>query len=281
MKNLLIVDGHHLLFKMFFGMPSRIIGKNGKPIHAIIGFLGALLKVINATKPSEIIAVFDSEEGSNRTDIDSDYKANRIDYTEVVEEDNPFSQLDDIYKVLDNINIRHFESKQGFEADDHIMGYVNQYKDTHNVYILSGDSDFFQLVSENVFLYIYRGKSSIVYDTTKVYERYGVYPKYFADYKCLVGDKSDNIKGIKMVGEKTAKSLIDSFGHVEDILKNVELIKSQTIRNNIKEDRKRLLDNVKLIRLSREIDNPYSQSEIKWESKELKTMQVLKELDYI
>ncbi|QVK18139.1 flap endonuclease [Mycoplasmatota bacterium] len=281
MKTLLVVDGHHLLFKMFYGMPSRIIGKNGKSVHAIIGFTGALLKVINMTRPTEIVVVFDSENGSDRNQLNPEYKGNRVDYTDVPTDDNPFSQLNDIYIVLDYLRIKHFESFNGNEADDHITSYVNSYKNTHKVYILSGDTDFMQLVDENVNLFVYRGKKSIVYNREMVYEKFGIYPNYFADYKCLVGDKSDNIKGVPTVGPKTATSLIDTYGGILNIIKSIELVRKTTLKMKLKEYTDMLIQNYQLIKLDRKIDNPYEGESLLWSSKDMKTLDILRSLDYM
>ena len=93
---LLIIDGHNLLFQMFFGMPSRIVSRDGRPIQGVIGFVGALIKIIKQVNPQHVVVLFDGEHENKRVDILSEYKANRIDYSLVAEEDNPFTQLEDI-----------------------------------------------------------------------------------------------------------------------------------------------------------------------------------------
>ncbi len=93
MNRLLIVDGNNLLFQMFFGMPARIVNEQGKAIQGTLGFTGALLKIIRKTNPTHIAVFFDGEHENHRTALNSDYKANRMDYSEVPEQDNPFSQL--------------------------------------------------------------------------------------------------------------------------------------------------------------------------------------------
>ena len=90
MDKLLIIDGSNLLFQMFFGMPSRIINKDGKAIHGTLGFIGALKKIIKMTNPTHLLVLFDGERGSNRSDINAEYKANRPDYSLVEERENPF-----------------------------------------------------------------------------------------------------------------------------------------------------------------------------------------------
>ncbi|MCM1262701.1 MAG: hypothetical protein NC313_08255 [Butyrivibrio sp.] len=122
MDKLLIVDGSNLLFQMFFGMPARIINNDGKAIQGTLGFTGALIKIIRKVKPTHILVVFDGEHENSRCEIDADYKANRIDYSIVNEEENPFSQLPDIYKILDYLGISYIETDD-CEADDMITSY--------------------------------------------------------------------------------------------------------------------------------------------------------------
>jgi DNA polymerase-1 len=116
-QKFMLLDGHNLLFRMFYGMPARIFGKNNKPIHGTIGFVGALYKTIKAINPTHILVVFDGENGSNRNEINTNYKSNRIDYSLVEEKDNPFSQLDDILLTLEQLSIKYCIT-DGFEADD-------------------------------------------------------------------------------------------------------------------------------------------------------------------
>lgn len=97
MNRILIVDGSNLLFQMFFGMPARIVNKQGKAIQETLGFVGALLKIIRKIEPTHIAVFFDGEHENIRSALDSNYKANRVDYSETPEENNPFSQLPDVY----------------------------------------------------------------------------------------------------------------------------------------------------------------------------------------
>lgn len=157
MNRLLIVDGHNLLFQMFFGMPARIINEQGKTIQGTLGFTGALLKIIRRTEPTHIAVLFDGEHENDRSVLNADYKANRIDYSEVPEENNPFSQLSDVYAALDYLNIKHTETTT-CETDDWIAGYALTYGHETEIIISSFDSDFFQLITDNVSVLRYRGK---------------------------------------------------------------------------------------------------------------------------
>lgn len=211
-------------------MPARIYGKNGKLVHGTIGFLGALLKVIKIISPTNIIVIFDGENGSDRVEINPEYKANRIDYTDVEEAANPFSQLEDIMKSLESINIKYYETTKGYEADDVIADYVKMHSDRMKIFIVSNDTDFLQLVVKNVSLYVYRGKNSVIYDEGRVLERYGVESSFFVDYKALIGDNSDNLRGVPKVGPKTAAKLINQYGGVHNILEKLSEIQPPSIK---------------------------------------------------
>ena len=99
MKKLLIVDGMNLLFQMFYGMPSRIVNREGRAIQGTLGFVGALLKIIRMVSPTHAAVLFDGECENGRKELDSDYKANRPDYGTLSQDENPFSQLNDVYRA--------------------------------------------------------------------------------------------------------------------------------------------------------------------------------------
>ena len=165
MDKLLLVDGNNLLFQMFFGMPSRIINKDGKAIQGTLGFVGALLKIINQTKPTHVAVLFDGDCSEERKQTNADYKANRIDYSCVADEENPFTQIDDVYAALDHLNVKHTESC-GCESDDLIAGYTLNYGKDAQIVIASFDSDFFQLITPNVSILRYRGDNTVICDDT-------------------------------------------------------------------------------------------------------------------
>ena len=216
MDKLLLVDGSNLLFQMFFGMPARIVSQNGKPIQGVVGFIGALLRIIKITEPTHVLVVFDGEKDNERKELNSDYKSNRIDYSNVNDEDNPFSQISMIYDALEHLEIKHVETTE-FEADDLISSYAMNFNSGY-VIISSHDSDFFQIVSDKISVMRYRGKNTISCDIHYIKERFGVTPDKFLDFKALVGDKADNIKGIKGIGPKTAAKFINQFGSIENML---------------------------------------------------------------
>lgn len=275
MYRLLIVDGHNLLFQMFFGMPSKIIGSRGQAIQGVIGFVGALNKMLDAYRPTHLVVMFDGETHNPRKDILDEYKANRPDWSEVPDDENPFTQLPYIYEALDYMGIKHCETTV-CETDDVIAAYAIKYGGGCEVMIASFDSDYFQLINENVRVVRYRGSCSVVCDEEYIKEKYGIPPSRYLDYKCLVGDSSDNIKGVKGVGPKTAAKLINKFGDLNEIKSRAPEIENEKIRIAINESAEIIERNLALIRLSEGADIPFTLDEARFENPRLKTMDIIR-----
>lgn len=275
MERILIVDGSNLLFQMFYGMPARIVNDRGKAIQGTLGFVGALLKIIRRTKPTHIAVVFDGEHENERSALDPDYKANRVDYSEVTEEENPFSQLADIYAALDYLNIKHAETTD-CEADDIIAGYAHTYGNSTEIIISSLDSDFFQLITDMVSVLRYRGDKTVILTHEHITEKFGITPAQYADFKSLVGDAADNIRGADKVGPKTAASLLNEFGTLENILANAEKIKKPSVRQSIINNTKRLERNYKLIKLDGSAPLPFSLNKLAYAYNGITTTEVLR-----
>ncbi len=274
MNKLLIVDGHNLLFQMFFGMPARIVNKDGKAIQGTLGFVGALLKIIKMVKPTHIAVLFDGERHNPRNDLDENYKANRIDYDTVPEEENPFTQLNDIYNALDFLGIKHCETTI-CETDDVIAAYALKYGADNEIVISSFDSDFFQLITNNVKVLRYRGDNTQIYDTEFFFNKFGILPDFYADYKSLTGDTADNIKGADKIGSKTAAVLVNQFGGVENIIANAEKITKPSIKASVIENTERIRLNYKLIKLCDCADLPFCLEKLQYTYNGTTTNEVL------
>ena len=274
MAKLLLIDGSNLLFQMFFGMPARIFGADGRAIQGTLGFVGALLKIIRMVSPTHVLVVFDGEHENARVDLDEPNKANRPDLSAVSEEENPYSQLGDIYRALNYLQIKYFETTD-CEADDVIAGYALTLKNTETV-ISSFDSDLFQLLSEHVFVLRYRGKNTVIYTPTLFCEKLGISPAQYADFKSLTGDTADNIKGAEKVGKKTAAQLIRKFGSLEAVLQNAEQIEKPSVRRSITESKERLRRNYQLIKLENTAKLPFSLEDLRFEDSGLTTTEVLR-----
>lgn len=263
MKKLLLVDGSNLLFQMFFGMPARIVNKDGKAIQGTLGFTGALLKIIKMTKPTHIAVLFDGEQENERKKLSGDYKANRSDYSQADDALNPFSQLPDVYRALDYLDIQHTEITAG-EADDAIAAYAFTYSADTEIIISSFDSDFFQLISEKVSVLRYRGERTVVCDEKYIAEKFGITPSQYADFKSLTGDKADNIKGAEKIGTKTAAKLLNTFKTLDNIIERSNEISVNSVRESIIQNAKRLKINQKLIRLENTAAIPFPLEELQY-----------------
>jgi len=246
----LIVDGHNLLFKSFFGLPKRQ-AINGNYVHAIFGFIGILIKIIKLIQPTHILVVFDPEEIPSRINLNNNYKKNRLNFNGVADKDNPFSQLIHIKNCLDALGIGYIE-QSGHEADDMIASFAIKLDGL--AIIVSSDADFIQLVNEKVAVFRYNGKNSIYFDENAVMEKYGISPRLFLNYKSLVGDPADNIKGVKGIGPKTALKVLRG----ERILTDKEI---EIFRNNM--EIMRLDDSIELPKKINDLKMNNNLSEIK------------------
>ena len=274
MERLLLVDGSNLLFQMFYGMPARILNYEGKPIQGTLGFVGALLKIIRRVQPTAVAVLFDGECHNDRTDIDENYKANREDFSQMDEEDTPFSQMPDVYRALDHMGICHAETTV-CEVDDWMAAYCRRYAGEMEIVVTSQDSDFFQLISETVTVLRYRGDNSVLCDAAYIQEKLGVTPGRYADFKSLTGDDADNIKGADKVGPKTAAWLLREFGDLKSIIVRAEEITKPSIRASIKENAQRLRRNYQLIRLTGEAEIPFVLDQLHYADNGMTTTQVL------
>ncbi len=273
MGKLLIIDGHNLLFRMFYGIPSAIPNSEGKDIRGVIGFVGGMLKALNLYDFDKMIVVFDSETSTDgKLEIDDNYKSNRVDYSQGEEAENPFSQLDYIYRVLEHLNVEYIEVSD-YEADDYIASLCSQYSE-EEIVILYTDRDFLQLVSESITVYSPRGKMSIEFTPAKVYEKFNISPDQVVDYKVLVGDKSDNIAGVKSIGPKTAVRLLN-IGTLADILAGHTTVEPKLF-TKLTENTELILRNSKLITMNKdiEINMEHSNLSITFDRKK-KTMEIL------
>lgn len=274
MEKLLLVDGSNLLFQMFYGMPARILNADGKAIQGTLGFVGALLKIIRMVQPTGVAVLFDGECHNDRTDIDENYKANREDFSQMDEEDTPFSQLPDVYRALEWLGIRHAETTD-CETDDWMAAYCRRYAGEFHIVVASQDSDFFQLIRENATILRYRGDNSVLCDTAYIREKLGIRPEQYADFKSLTGDTADNIRGADKVGPKTAAWLLQEFGSLENIIARAQEITKPSIRASIAQNAERLRKNYKLIHLTGDAPVPFLPEELAYQYDGTTTTQVL------
>ena len=260
---------------MFFGMPNKIIGAKGQAIHGAIGFIGALNRLADMYHPTHLVVMFDGETCNPRKEILEDYKANRPDWSEMPEDEIPFTQLPIIYEALDYMGIKHAETTV-CETDDVIAAYALKYGDKSEVIISSFDSDYFQLINKNVRIVRYRGQSTVLCDEYYINDKYGIAPSKYLEYKCLVGDSSDNIKGVRGIGPKTAAKLLNAYGDIRNLFEHLDEIPNEKLRCALDESRELIERNMTLIKLSDVADIPFSLEQAKFDNPRLRTMDVIR-----
>jgi DNA polymerase-1 len=274
MYRLLIVDGNNLLFQMYYGMPARIVNEDGRPIQGVLGFIGALLKILRMVEPTHAVVLFDGAYTTPRRGLDPDYKANRKDFSGLPPEETPFSQLPDVQAALKELKIPYAETTT-CRADDWIAGYAAAYGRENQVVIVSQDSDLFQLVTDRVQVLHYRGKNTVLWGPEQVQEKLGVTPAQYAACRALEGDPADNISGVPRVGHKTAAALLRQFGDLDTLLEKAEEIPRPAVRAAVLAHRELVLKNYALIRFRSHVPLPYKLEKIPHNAKGFTTGQVL------
>ena len=215
-KILVLLDAHAILHRAFHALPDFTSPK-GEPTGALYGFTALLIKVIRELKPDFIAAAYDLPKPTFRHIAYDKYKAGRAKM-----DDSLAKQINRSHDILKAFNIPVY-SVEGFEADDVLGTIVENLKSQISnlkIIVASGDMDTLQLVkNDDVVVYTLKKgiNETIIYDEKAVVERYGFGPELIVDYKALKGDPSDNIIGVKGIGEKSATELIKRYGGIENI----------------------------------------------------------------
>ena len=230
-KRLYLIDGYAMLYRAHFAMiRNPLINSKGMHTSALFGFINQIMKLINNEKPDLMIAAFDSSKKTFRHEKYPEYKATREKMP-----DEMIGQLPYLWKILQSMDIPTLE-EPGFEADD-IIGTLatKASRDELEVFIVSGDKDFMQLINENIFLYAPSGRQADIriYDRSGVIDKWGVPPEKIIDLLGLMGDSSDNVPGVPGVGEKTAVKLINEYGSLEKSLENANEVKNKRAREGL------------------------------------------------
>ena len=220
MKTLLLIDANSIIHRSFHALPT-LTTPAGQPIQAVYGLSSILLKLWREEKPDYAAALFDRPEPTFRKEKYEEYKAQRPEAPNEL-----ISQIIEAHNLFEKFGIKTFE-KAGLEADDLIATLAEKFKSEPDlkIIILTGDLDTLQLVKDGKILVrtFRKGVSdTMIYDENAVRERYGLEPDQLVDYKALVGDPSDNIKGVPGIGPKTATELIKRFGSLDNIYKNLD-----------------------------------------------------------
>lgn len=232
-KKVMLIDGSSLIFRAFFALPN-LTNADGVMTNGVYGFLTMYFRAVDEYKPDYILVAFDKKTKTFRHKEFEDYKANRDKAPN--ELNYQFGILKDI---LDSLNVKYLDI-DGYEADDIVGTFSKIAKDEGlETVIITGDKDYFQLVNDDVIVYLTRKGISQMEEITeeKIKEDYGLSPKQLIDVKGLMGDKSDNIPGVDGIGEKTAIKFIKQYGSMEDLYENLDDIKGKKTKENLENSR--------------------------------------------
>ncbi|WP_026933393.1 DNA polymerase I [Christiangramia echinicola] len=258
-KRLFLLDAYALIFRGYYAfIKNPRINSKGFNTSAIMGFTNSLFDVIRREKPDHLAVCFDKDGSKERTEMFSDYKANRDETPEPIREAIPIIQ--DILKAM---HIPVVECA-GMEADDIIGTLAKQAeKENYKVYMVTPDKDFAQLVSENIFMYrpARMGNGIEIWGIPEVQKKFEVErPEQVIDFLGMMGDSVDNIPGLPGVGEKTAKKFIKKYGSMEGLLANTEDLKGKM--------KEKVIENAELGRLSKKLATIFIDCDVKFHAED-------------
>ncbi|MBQ7493970.1 MAG: DNA polymerase I, partial [Selenomonadaceae bacterium] len=222
MKKFLIVDGSSIFYRAFYAMPP-LTAPNGTPTGAVVGFANIILKILREQSPDFAAVALDTAKKTFRNEIFSDYKATRPPMP-----DDLAAQLPLLKEFIEVLGLKNCAAA-GYEADDIIGTLATQACKNFKVVILTGDRDALQLINATTKVLLNKKSDVEIYDEKKFVDEYGFAPPLLVDYKGLRGDPSDNIPGVKGIGEKTATTLIKDFGSLENVIARRDEIKSKKV----------------------------------------------------
>lgn len=233
-KKLVLIDGHSIMFRAFYGMPLAMTAPDGVHTNAVYGFLAIMRKIIEEEQPDYIAVAFDRPTPTFRHEKYADYKGNRSAAPPEFHEQMPL-----IRDLLHSMGIRYIEM-DGWEADD-ILGTLSRRgeEDGMEVALVSGDRDLLQIATDKTEIILPKTKGGQTtyerYHAKDVSETMGVTPLEFIDMKALMGDSSDNIPGLPGVGPKTASAIIAKYHSIENAFEHVDEIKPKKAQNAMRE----------------------------------------------
>lgn len=272
-KRLILIDSNSLLNKAYFAIKTPLSTEDGRPTNAVYGFMLMLLKILKDYNPTHIVAAFDVREPTFRKGMYDAYKAGRKPMDESLAVQFPM-----LKQLLKNLGIAMVESP-GYEADD-IIGTLSK-KCDYDTYIFTGDKDSLQLVSDSTtVIYAKQGiQDIIVYTPARLLED-GFRPEQIIDYKALRGDASDNIPGVRGVGEKTAMQLLSEYDSLDGVYDNIESIKGAT-KDKLINNKELAFLSYQLATIKTDMDLNYAENECNFSYPfDVKAKQYMQELGF-
>ena len=277
MKKIILVDGNNLLFRSFYATAYQgVIMKNSKgfPTNALYGFINMMNKIIKDENPSYILVAFDKGKTFRHTKY-NDYKAGRSEVPEELKLQFPKAK-----EVLDSMGIMHFEI-DNYEADD-IIGTLSKRVDNEDEFvatIISSDKDLLQLISDEVVVKLLKSSDYIMMDKEEFKKTYGTEPIRMIDLKALMGDSSDNIPGVKGIGEKTAIKLLSEFNSLDGVYANIDKIKGKT-KEKLLDDKENAYMSYDLATIYRDVPLEFDLEDCKYNGYKDKFKEDLEELEF-
>ncbi len=249
MERLMLLDGNGLIYRGYFALPPLTTSK-GELVNAVFGFSSIVLRGFQDIRPDYVAVAFDLSGPTFRHERFADYKATRLRMP-----DDLRDQFPKVREVVKALRIPVYELA-GYEADD-VIGTltVQAERDGLDTTIVTGDLDMLQLVTDHTRLMTTRSgvQNTIIYDPPRIEERYGLRPSQMIDFKALKGDSTDNIPGVPGVGEKTAASLIQTFGSLEGLYERIDEVSKEKLRAALIEARDRVLESRELMTIVRDL----------------------------
>lgn len=224
MKKFLIIDGNSIFYRAYHAMPD-LTAPSGEPTGAVVGFANMVLKILRERKPDLAAVALDKAKKTFRNEIFAEYKATRPAMPEDLAAQIP------LFRELSEVIGLKICAADGFEADDIIGTLATQASGKFSVEILTGDRDALQLINSTTRVLLNKKLGVELYDEKKFRDEYGFAPAQIVDFKGLCGDQSDNIPGVKSIGVKTATTLIQTFGSVEEVLARRAEVKQKKVRD--------------------------------------------------
>jgi DNA polymerase I len=224
-KHLVLIDGHHLMYRAFYAIPVGLKTKNGELTNAVYGVASMLISILKTEEPDYLLFCFDAGEDTFRHQENATYKDGRAETP-----DEFYAQIPRILEMIDTLGIKHVAEAK-YEADDFLCAYAKAGEEAGmRVTIVTGDRDALQLATENVRVAIpHKAYQAVEYlGPAEILAKYGVTPAQVPSYKGLTGDASDNLPGVKGIGPKGAAQLIQSYGSIAGIYEHLDEIKETT-----------------------------------------------------
>lgn len=272
-SRLFIVDGMALLFRSYYAMgAARLTSPDGEPIGAVFGFLKVLIKIMREQRPSHFVVAWDLPGKTFRSDLYPEYKAHRKETPEDL-----IPQIKLIQKLLTEVGLPSF-GVPGFEADDVVGTLATRYSQDAEIYIVSGDKDFMQLLNQRVKMCsLKKGDDYVILGDDAVRDYFGVDPHQVIDVLALRGDASDNVPGVRGIGEKKAAEIIREFGSLKDVYEKLDTVANLRNRNALEAGREQAFLSQRLVTIACDVPLPLGEADMRFDTESFLARPALRE----